>query len=102
VLACATWAVHAGWGPALGLVGATLVYAPLDFRCQAMMGDAGSNLLGSALGTCWASHLHPAVQGVVLAALLALHAYAERHSLTDAIARRAPLRWLDELGVKRT
>lgn len=82
-----------------GVLLATVVYAPLDFRCRAMMGDAGANMLGATLGACWAAQATLPVQLALAAALLAGHGITERVSLTKVIERHAVLRWLDGLGV---
>jgi len=38
---------------------------------------------------------------ILLAVFVALQIYAECRSLTEDIKRIPPLRWLDELGVKK-
>ncbi len=97
-----------GWLALLPLWVGTIAYAPADFRRKAMMGDAGSNPLGACFGI-WVLHYwsppslaHPsAAQWGLLLALIALHIYAERRSLTQDIQRLPLLRWLDELGVRK-
>lgn len=80
------------------LAGAALVLLPVDLGERAMLGDAGSNAFGAALGWALAAHLAPAAQGAAVAALLALHVLAEYRSLTEIIEAVPPLRWLDHLG----
>jgi UDP-N-acetylmuramyl pentapeptide phosphotransferase/UDP-N-acetylglucosamine-1-phosphate transferase len=96
------------WWSLLPLLAGTMAYAPADFRRQAMMGDAGSNPLGACFGVWVLNHWMPpsfsfvAVElWVLLAIFVALQVYAECRSLTEDIKRVPPLRWLDELGVKK-
>jgi hypothetical protein len=60
-----------------------------------MLGDAGSNVLGGAWGVALCSRTAGASLAGALIALIALHAYTERHSLNAAIAARPWLRRLD-------
>jgi UDP-N-acetylmuramyl pentapeptide phosphotransferase/UDP-N-acetylglucosamine-1-phosphate transferase len=73
-----------------------------DARAAAMLGDAGSNLLGACLGLGIASSAVGVPAKIALAAALAgLHVLTERLSLTDLIERVPPLRALDRLtGVR--
>lgn len=80
--------------PAL-LLAAVLAYLPAERRRRAMMGDTGSNMLGAVLGLYCAVTLSMLTKVVVAAVLIYLHAYAEKHSLTEAIERRPVLAWLD-------
>lgn len=80
--------------PAL-LLAAVLAYLPAERRRRAMMGDAGSNMLGAVLGLYCAVTLSPPAKVAVAAVLICLHAYAEKHSLTEAIERQPVLAWLD-------
>ncbi|HLJ55083.1 MAG TPA: hypothetical protein VKT77_08570 [Chthonomonadaceae bacterium] len=74
---------------------------PRDAFAKVMLGDAGSNLLGAAVGLAIAEYLAPWQQAVCLAVLVALHATAERVSLTEVIERVPALRALDRLtGVR--
>ncbi|MHB9024273.1 MAG: glycosyltransferase family 2 protein [Armatimonadota bacterium] len=77
---------------------ATLVYAPLDFAGMMMLGDTGSNMLGAFLGLALVLIAPLPVQGVLVAALIGLHLYTERHSLTRLIEEVPWLRWVDGLG----
>lgn len=101
----AAWlALAAGLPPAaLALVPvavAALVLLPLDLEERAMLGDAGSNALGAALGWVLAAFAPAATQGQVLAALVALHLLGEFHSLSRLIDALPPLRWADRLGTR--
>jgi glycosyltransferase involved in cell wall biosynthesis len=84
--------------PLIAVVGPVLVYAPFDLRARGMMGDAGSNFLGAALGLASVFALGLPGKLVLLGLLVAFHAYCERASLSAFIRRCPPLRWLDELG----
>ena len=82
------------------LILSTLPYSYYDFTSKAMLGDAGSNMLGAILGTfIWLATATP-FQIALLLIWLALHVYSEKHSLTEAIAKVKLLRWIDELGVR--
>lgn len=78
----------------------TLPYAFYDFSCRAMLGDAGSNMLGAILGSFIWMATPLGFQLFVFLTWVALHAYAERASLTEAIAKSKLLSWLDRIGVK--
>lgn len=80
------------------LLGASLLYAPLDFAGMMMLGDTGSNTLGAFLGLYLAFSLPLYAQCLALIPLIALHIYAERASITTTIERTDWLRWLDLLG----
>jgi hypothetical protein len=97
-----------GWWSLLPLLAGTVAYAPADFRLQAMMGDAGSNPLGACFGVWVLNHWMSPSSGiatvelwVLMAIFVAFQVYAECRSLTEDIKRVPPLRWLDELGVKK-
>lgn len=95
VLAAGTWAVLPALPAALG--GGAVALGP-DLRERAMLGDGGSNLVGFVLG----QSLYLVLPGwaVVVAATLAvaLNVLAETVTLSAAIRRTPPLRWLDGLG----
>jgi UDP-N-acetylmuramyl pentapeptide phosphotransferase/UDP-N-acetylglucosamine-1-phosphate transferase len=73
-----------------------------DARAKVMLGDAGSNLLGAALGfACAQPQFSLGVQGGVVALFIAIHLLAEKVSFTQEIERRPLLRFLDRLtGVR--
>jgi UDP-GlcNAc:undecaprenyl-phosphate/decaprenyl-phosphate GlcNAc-1-phosphate transferase len=89
-------------GPAGALVagplGAAAALLPVDLREQAMLGDAGANALGAALGTAVLLRYGPRGRLVHLLGLAALTAASEKISFTRVIAATPPLRWFDELG----
>lgn len=85
-------------GPALA---AALVYAPLEARRRAMLGDTGANALGALLGVT-ACVVLPLIGLIGLAAALAaLNLYAETHSLSALIQSRPLLDRLDRWGWRK-
>jgi UDP-N-acetylmuramyl pentapeptide phosphotransferase/UDP-N-acetylglucosamine-1-phosphate transferase len=81
-----------------GVAVAALLVLPWDAGERAMLGDAGANLLGFAVGTM-AYHALPndAVWVVALAVVL-LTIAAETVTLSRLISVVPPLRWYDRLG----
>jgi UDP-GlcNAc:undecaprenyl-phosphate GlcNAc-1-phosphate transferase len=79
-------------------LGAAVALLPEDLGERAMLGDAGANALGAALGV--ASVARSSRSGLVASAiaLVALTAASEKVSFTRVIASNRPLRLLDELG----
>lgn len=70
----------------------------IDLRERAMLGDAGANLLGFALGLgIWGATADQWVW-LAAAAAVALNVIAETVTFSRAIAAVPPLRWLDSLG----
>ncbi len=80
------------------VAGSLLAYLPADLRAKAMMGDAGSNALGAALGMTAAWTLDLKLKALFLAVLVLLHLLAEKYSLTGIIAANRVLDYLDRLG----
>ncbi|HWP95889.1 MAG TPA: hypothetical protein VN426_03495 [Syntrophomonadaceae bacterium] len=80
------------------LVGAVLCYFPLDLRARAMMGDAGSNVLGMVVGYTSILSLSLAWRCGFLGFLILLHIYTEKYSLSQTIERYSLLRAIDQLG----
>ncbi|OFX16735.1 MAG: hypothetical protein A2Z18_04040 [Armatimonadetes bacterium RBG_16_58_9] len=65
-----------------------------------MMGDAGANALGAALGLTVALDA-PVLMLPAIALMIAIHAYSERNSISDLIERNRVLRSIDRrLGVR--
>lgn len=83
------------------LLGVVLVYFPVDLKAQAMMGDAGSNVLGLSLGYFSAIFLSLPYRVGVLLFLIAIHIYTEKYSLTRTIERVPFLRAIDQAGRSR-
>lgn len=91
---------RAAWPLALVAAPAIAVYCA-DRRGSVMMGDAGSNALGAVLGVALVSAAPTWGLSLALIALLALHIFAERASITRAIEASPVLRALDRLtGVR--
>ncbi|WP_067965204.1 hypothetical protein [Nocardiopsis trehalosi] len=92
-------------GPAPGIAGAALGAAaallPEDLDERAMLGDAGANALGAALGTAAAASLPRRARLGVLGAVAGLTLASEFVSFGRVIAATPPLRRLDELGRRR-
>lgn len=83
----------------LGLfVGPVLVGAWFTLRERAMLGDTGSNVAGALIGVWLVTTLSDPGRLVALGALIVLTVYGEFRSLSAAIERVPPLRWLDSLG----
>lgn len=86
------------WPYLLPLMAVLLVYAPYDLQARAMLGDTGANTVGALLGVAAAASFTPAGLTVLLAALAALHVWAERGSISRTIERVPVLKALDEWG----
>lgn len=83
----------------LGLfVGPVLVAAWFTLRERAMLGDTGSNVTGALIGIWLVTSLSDPGRLVALGVLIALTVYGEFRSISSAIERVPPLRWLDSLG----
>jgi UDP-N-acetylmuramyl pentapeptide phosphotransferase/UDP-N-acetylglucosamine-1-phosphate transferase len=80
------------------VVGAGLGLVVPDLRERVMLGDAGANVLGAALGIGVVLGTGPAARNVVLVVVLALNLASEVVSYSRVIDRVPPLRWADRLG----
>jgi UDP-GlcNAc:undecaprenyl-phosphate/decaprenyl-phosphate GlcNAc-1-phosphate transferase len=78
--------------------GAALALLPEDLAERAMLGDAGANALGAALGASAARTLPRPARAGLLAVIVAFTLTSEKVSFTRVIERTPPLRWLDMLG----
>jgi UDP-GlcNAc:undecaprenyl-phosphate/decaprenyl-phosphate GlcNAc-1-phosphate transferase len=78
--------------------GAALALLPEDLRERAMLGDAGANALGAALGAAAARALPWRARLGLLGAIAALTLASEKVSFTRVIEATPPLHWLDMLG----
>lgn len=90
-----------GWSEAsvcIGVTAGVLVVLPFDLRERAMLGDAGANLLGFALGVALVTASSDAVLIALAVTFVALNVVAETFTLSRAIDAVAPLRWFDRLG----
>jgi UDP-N-acetylmuramyl pentapeptide phosphotransferase/UDP-N-acetylglucosamine-1-phosphate transferase len=86
-------------GVALGpVMGAALGLLPEDLAERLMLGDAGANALGAALGLGALLTLGPGARLVVTAALASLNVAADVVSFSKVIRRTPTLDRLDRLG----
>jgi hypothetical protein len=84
-------------GAALAM-GAALGLLVPDLRERLMLGDAGANPLGGALGLGLVLTFSPDVRTIALVALVALNLVSEVVSFSRVIERVPPLRYLDHAG----
>lgn len=87
----------AGW-PAAGAVGAAAALLPADLAERGMLGDAGANALGAALGAALVPRAGRRAGAPILAVIAALTLASERVSFSTVIERTPALRWFDRLG----
>ena len=89
VLTIGSWNTHSL--EALGLfIGPALVLLPYDLRERAMLGDAGSNVLGALAGLWLVLALGPTGEAIALGVLAAITFYGEFRSIS-ALVERNPL-----------
>ena len=83
----------------LGLfIGPVAVGAWYTLRERAMLGDSGSNVIGALIGIWLVATLSDPGRLIALGVLAVLTIYGEFRSISAAIDRIPPLRWLDSLG----
>ncbi len=87
-----------GGVPAAASLGAASVVLPLDLGEEVMIGDAGANAVGAALGVGLIAAAGPRGRAGLLASLVALTLASERWSFSAVIEETPPLRRLDQLG----
>lgn len=80
------------------VMGAALGLLPEDLGERLMLGDAGANALGAALGLAAVLTLGPGARLVLTAALLILNVAADVVSFSKVIRRTPALDRLDQLG----
>jgi UDP-GlcNAc:undecaprenyl-phosphate GlcNAc-1-phosphate transferase len=80
------------------LAGAVLWYFRYDLSARVMMGDAGSNVLGFALGYLAVTELPFNARIGILLFLIAMHIFTEKYSLTRIIENTSILRYIDNMG----
>ena len=97
VLTLGSWDTYAL--QALGLfIGPALVLLPYDLRERAMLGDAGSNVLGAVAGLWLVLALGPTGEAVALGVLAVLTLYGEFRSISAMVDRNPLMRRLDSIG----
>jgi UDP-GlcNAc:undecaprenyl-phosphate GlcNAc-1-phosphate transferase len=82
-------------------LGAAIAALWVDLRERAMLGDAGSNVLGFIVGIGLLRVLPEYGLAVALVVVLALHVVAETVTFSKVIRGLRPLRWFDQLGRAR-
>jgi UDP-GlcNAc:undecaprenyl-phosphate GlcNAc-1-phosphate transferase len=96
-LTLGAWDLDPLW--TLGLfAGAALVVGAYDLRERAMLGDAGSNLVGALAGLWIVLTLDTLGQAIALAIVLAITIYGEFRSISSLVEKAPLLRQLDSLG----
>jgi hypothetical protein len=102
LVALALLVVAAGAEPVLAgvalVVGAGGGLLPADLGERLMLGDAGANVLGAALGLGVVLACAPGTRTVVLVAVALLNLVSERVSFSRVIAAVPPLRAADRFG----
>ncbi|MGP9693743.1 hypothetical protein ACT3TZ_03885 [Brachybacterium sp. AOP25-B2-12] len=88
----------AGRDLGLAVLGPLLVCLPIDLAERGMLGDAGANVLGAAVGTAVARRAPAPVRIGVLVAVVGLTLASERVSFSAVIERTGWLRAADRLG----
>lgn len=81
--------------PLLGIVAAYSIY---DIQGQAMMGDAGANVIGLAVGFSLAAGAGIVVKSIILVLLVVLHVLSEFNSFSFWIEKNRMLNYLDQWG----
>jgi UDP-N-acetylmuramyl pentapeptide phosphotransferase/UDP-N-acetylglucosamine-1-phosphate transferase len=82
-----------------GLAGACAALLPGDLGERTMLGDAGANALGAALGVAFAARVRQrAPRKAALVGLVALTAASEVVSFSEVIDRSPSLRRFDQVG----
>jgi len=97
VLTLGSWDTYAL--EALGLfIGPALVLLPYDLRERAMLGDAGSNVLGAVAGLWLVLALGPTGEAIARGVLAVLTLYGEFRSISALVDRNPLMRRLDSFG----
>lgn len=89
---------NTGFELILPMLWGSLLLLPYDVKGKAMLGDAGSNLLGFHAGIAVAICTPLTLQLALFAIVVLLHWMAERTSLSKWIEKSPLLSWLDRIG----
>ncbi len=101
VLGLALVLTHLGSPSSVGVavvLGATAALLLPDLRAQVMLGDAGANVLGAALGWAFVAQAGGPARVVALVVVAILNVASERVSFSAVIGATPVLRSLDALG----
>jgi hypothetical protein len=79
-------------------IGPVIVGTAFSLRERSMLGDTGSNLVGALAGVALLEVLGDEGRLIALVIVAALTVYGEFRSISSAIDRIPPLRYLDSLG----
>jgi len=82
-------------------VGPILILFRADLIERCMLGDVGSNILGALIGLSFIANFQGFINLVILAMLITIQIYAERHSISAFILRVPALRRMDEWGRRK-
>jgi len=80
------------------VVSAGIIFFIYDLKALAMLGDAGSNILGFTIGFTFAIIFPLYIKVIFTLLLVLLHWYTEKISLTELIRENEILNYLDNLG----
>ncbi|MEX0621194.1 MAG: hypothetical protein WD181_06390 [Solirubrobacterales bacterium] len=79
-------------------IGPFLIGAWFTLREKAMLGDTGSNLAGAVAGVVLLTELSQTGRLIALAIVLGITLFGEFRSISQAIDRIPPLRFIDSIG----
>ncbi|WP_101773009.1 glycosyl transferase [Peptostreptococcus faecalis] len=80
------------------IIPSVIAYFHRDIKAMAMMGDAGSNVLGVTLGIFIVMSFNIQIQITCLMLLILVHIVTEKFSLTKIIENNKVLNYIDGLG----
>lgn len=88
------------WYVLYPLAGGLAAYLPYEMGRKGMLGDAGSNGVGAALGIYYCLGTGLVQKALIVTVLVLLHIAAEKFSFTKFINRNRILRYIDGVGNK--
>lgn len=80
------------------IIPSVLSYFRIDLKAKAMMGDAGSNVLGISLGIFFVMGFTLKTRLLWLLFLIFIHGVTEKYSLTKIIENNKVLNYIDKIG----